>query len=170
MEVLPDGADPMDIRYNVINWVNRSTRGWSTGASVIDPRTGEIIKATVTLGSLRGSAGAHPATCRARGRAHAGTGTQLLRQPAGMDFGDGLSASVRKAARGWHDRFVERLSGAHRRVDKVTIDYGYHEFANGANENAALTRIINDAWAKDLRFMTNQDLGVHPKVDQSSKG
>ncbi len=51
--VLPDGADPMDIRYNMINWVHRSTRGWSTGATVADPRTGEIIKATVTLGSLR---------------------------------------------------------------------------------------------------------------------
>src|SRR5437773_7892388 len=51
--VLPEGADPMDIRYNMINWVHRSTRGWSSGATVADPRTGEIIKATVTLGSLR---------------------------------------------------------------------------------------------------------------------
>jgi hypothetical protein len=53
VEVLPDGADPMDIRYNMINWVHRSTRGWSSGGTVTDPRTGEIIKATVTLGSLR---------------------------------------------------------------------------------------------------------------------
>jgi hypothetical protein len=51
--VLPDGVDPMDIRYNMINWVHRSTRGWSTGGTVSDPRTGEIIKGTVTLGSLR---------------------------------------------------------------------------------------------------------------------
>src|SRR4029079_19028680 len=51
--LLPEGADPMDIRYNMINWVHRSTRGWSSGASLADPRTGEIIKATVTLGSLR---------------------------------------------------------------------------------------------------------------------
>ena len=51
--MLPDGADPMDIRYNMINWVHRSTRGWSSGGTVSDPRTGEIIKATVTLGSLR---------------------------------------------------------------------------------------------------------------------
>ena len=43
----------MDIRYNMINWVHRSTRGWSSGGTVADPRTGEIIKATVTLGSLR---------------------------------------------------------------------------------------------------------------------
>src|SRR5262245_10706875 len=53
VDVLPDGADPMDIRYNMISWVHRSTRGWSSGGTVSDPRTGEIIKATVTLGSLR---------------------------------------------------------------------------------------------------------------------
>ncbi|MDH5433806.1 MAG: zinc-dependent metalloprotease [Gammaproteobacteria bacterium] len=50
---LPENADPMDVRYNVIQWVHRSTRGWSYGSSVVDPRTGEIIKGHVTLGSLR---------------------------------------------------------------------------------------------------------------------
>jgi len=53
LKVLPEHADPMDIRYNVIQWVHRATRGWSYGSSVIDPRTGEIIKGHVTLGSLR---------------------------------------------------------------------------------------------------------------------
>ena len=53
VELLPEGVNPLDIRYNVINWVHRSTRGWSTGGSVSDPRTGEIIKGVVTLGSLR---------------------------------------------------------------------------------------------------------------------
>ncbi|MBU3023197.1 zinc-dependent metalloprotease [Aestuariibacter sp. A3R04] len=53
VKVLPEGADPMDIRYNMINWVHRATRGWSYGSSVKDPRTGEIIKGNVTLGSLR---------------------------------------------------------------------------------------------------------------------
>jgi hypothetical protein len=53
VKVLPEDADPMDVRYNVINWVHRSTRGWSYGGSVTDPRTGEIIKGHVTLGSLR---------------------------------------------------------------------------------------------------------------------
>ncbi|WP_432277193.1 zinc-dependent metalloprotease [Glaciecola petra] len=53
VKVLPEGADPMDVRYNVIQWVHRATRGWSYGSSVIDPRTGEIIKGHVTLGSLR---------------------------------------------------------------------------------------------------------------------
>ena len=53
VEMLPDGADPMDVRYNVIQWVHRSTRGWSYGSSVLDPRTGEILKGQVSLGSLR---------------------------------------------------------------------------------------------------------------------
>jgi hypothetical protein len=53
VKVLPADADPMDVRYNMINWVHRSTRGWSYGSGIIDPRTGEIIKGNVTLGSLR---------------------------------------------------------------------------------------------------------------------
>lgn len=53
VELLPEGADPMDVRYNIIQWVHRSTRGWSYGSSVVDPRTGEILKGHVTLGSLR---------------------------------------------------------------------------------------------------------------------
>ena len=54
VELLPEGADPMDDRYNIIQWVHRYTRGWSYGFPVADPRTGEIIKGNVTLGSLRG--------------------------------------------------------------------------------------------------------------------
>jgi hypothetical protein len=53
VKMLPVDTDPMDVRYNVIQWVHRATRGWSYGSSVIDPRTGEIIKGHVTLGSLR---------------------------------------------------------------------------------------------------------------------
>ena len=53
IKLLPEDADPMDVRYNVINWVHRSTRGWSYGNAVTDPRTGEIIKGHVSLGSLR---------------------------------------------------------------------------------------------------------------------
>lgn len=53
IKILPDDADPLDVRYNVIQWVHRSTRGWSYGSSVSDPRTGEIIKGHVSLGSLR---------------------------------------------------------------------------------------------------------------------
>ena len=54
VDLLPEGADPMDVRFNIIQWVHRYTRGWSYGAAIADPRTGEIIKGNVTLGSLRG--------------------------------------------------------------------------------------------------------------------
>jgi len=54
VDLLPAGADPMDVRYNIIQWVHRYTRGWSYGDAVTDPRTGEIVKGNVTLGSLRG--------------------------------------------------------------------------------------------------------------------
>jgi hypothetical protein len=53
VEVMPEGADPLDVRYNVANWIDRATRGWSMGQSVVDPRTGEIVKGAVLLGSLR---------------------------------------------------------------------------------------------------------------------
>ncbi len=53
VRLMPEGADPMDVRYNVIQWVHRSTRGWSYGSSIVDPRTGEILKGHVSLGSLR---------------------------------------------------------------------------------------------------------------------
>ena len=105
--VLPEGADPMDIRYNMINWVHRSTRGWSTGGTVADPRTGEIIKAhgdarlaarppglpdlrrpalalhhrqREARHSVPDGAGAHPPAGRARSGPHARPGPQLLRQ------------------------------------------------------------------------------------------
>ncbi len=143
VDVLPEGADPMDIRYNMINWVHRSTRGWSSGGTVTDPRTGEIIKATVTLGSLRDrqdymifegllspytsgieqpavlyedGAQAHPPARRARGRPHARPRPQLLRQRKGLDLGDGLSASAREAERGRHHRSLRGVPGAHRRL------------------------------------------------------
>ena len=53
VDILPAGADPLDVRYNVVNWVDRATRGWSYGQPISDPRTGEIIKGSVLLGSLR---------------------------------------------------------------------------------------------------------------------
>jgi hypothetical protein len=53
VELMPEGAHPLDVRYNVIQWVHRSTRGWSYGGGVVDPRTGEMLKGHVSLGSLR---------------------------------------------------------------------------------------------------------------------
>src|SRR6185312_12159923 len=54
--------------------------------------------------------------------------------------------------------------------DKVAIDYGYREFPRGADESAAITKILDDAWTADLRYLTNQDTDIHPRADQWSNG
>jgi hypothetical protein len=53
VKTLPPGIDPMDVRYNIVNWDDRATRGWSYGQEIVDPRTGEVVKGMVVLGSLR---------------------------------------------------------------------------------------------------------------------
>jgi hypothetical protein len=195
--VLPDGADPMDIRYNMIDWVHRSTRGWSMGGSVVDPRTGEIIKGTVTLGSLRDRQDylifegllSPYTTGEEKPDVLYQTALARIRQLSAHEVGHtlGLMHNYYDSTRGWisvmdyphpleklrEDGTIDLSNAYQARIgdwDKVAIDYGYRQFADGANEAAGLRKILDDAWAQDLRSMTNQDLGVHPRVDQWSNG
>jgi len=197
VDVLPDGADPMDIRYNMINWVHRSTRGWSSGGTVTDPRTGEIIKATVTLGSLRDrqdylifegllspytSGTERPAILYE-------TALKRIRQLSAHEVGHtlGLGHNYYDSTKGWisvmdyphpleelkADGTIDISNAYPQRIgdwDKVTIDYGYREFPAGTNEPQALTKILDDAWAQDLRYFTNQDTDIHPRTEQWSNG
>ena len=197
VDLLPDGADPMDIRYNMINWVHRSTRGWSSGGTVSDPRTGEIIKATVTLGSLRdrqdymifegllspyGNGSEKPAILYE-------TALKRIRQLAAHEVGHtlGLGHNYYDSEKGWisvmdyphpleklnADGTIDLSQAYQARIgdwDKVTINYGYRQFPAGTDEKASLTKILDDAWAQDLRYMTNQDTDSNPKVDQWSNG
>jgi hypothetical protein len=197
VEVLPEGADPMDIRYNMINWVHRSTRGWSTGATIIDPRTGEIIKATVTLGSLRDrqdymifegllspytTGDEKPDLIYRQALAR-------IRQLAAHEVGHtlGLAHNYYDSTKSWisvmdYPHMMEELkpdgtidiSHAYEaRIgdwDKIAISYGYRQFESGTDEHAALARILDDAWNNDLRFLTNQDMDVHPRADWWSNG
>jgi Met-zincin/Domain of unknown function (DUF5117) len=194
--VLPDGADPMDIRYSMINWVHRSTRGWSFGGTVSDPRTGEIIKGTVTLGSLRdrqdylifeGLLSPYK-TGSERPDILYQTALARIRQLAAHEVGHtlGLGHNYYDSTQGWisvmdyphpqekllPDGTID-LSQAYAahigEWDKISIKYGYSQLPRG-DEAAALARILDDAWAKDLRYMTNQDLGIRPGVDQWSNG
>ena len=197
VDVLPDGADPMDIRYNMINWVHRSTRGWSTGGAVADPRTGEILKGTVTLGSLRdrqdylifeGLTSPYT-TGNEKPDLPYQTALKRIRQLAAHEVGHtlGLGHNYYDSEKGWisvmdYPHPLEKLnadgtidiSDAYPQKigdwDKVTINYGYHQFPQGTDEKAALTRILDEAWAQDLRYMTNQDTDSNPKVDQWSNG
>ncbi|HLH37740.1 MAG TPA: zinc-dependent metalloprotease [Bryobacteraceae bacterium] len=196
VDVLPADADPMDIRYNMINWVHRSTRGWSSGATVTDPRTGEIIKATVTLGSLRDRQdylifeGLLSPYINGNERPEILYQTALarIRQLSAHEVGHtlGLGHNYYDSKQGWisvmdYPHPVEEvkpdgsidLSHAYPQHigewDKVAINYGYRVLPPG-DEKAALTRILDDAWSKDLIYLTNQDLEAHPKADQWSNG
>lgn len=184
VKILPDSADPMDIRYNMINWVHRSTRGWSYGASVTDPRTGEIIKGQVTLGSLRvrqdyliftGLLSPYetgkkvPETMRQ-------AALQRLRQLSAHEIGHTLglqhnyASSVNSRAsvmdyphpavvlnnKGEID-FSNVYTNEIGEWDKRAIQYGYTHFADGVDENNALNALLEENQRKGLLFIADAD-------------
>jgi Met-zincin/Domain of unknown function (DUF5117) len=196
VDVLPADADPMDIRYNMINWVHRSTRGWSSGATVADPRTGEILKGTVTLGSLRDRQDymiyegllSPYLTGAEKPEILYQTAISRIRQLSAHEVGHtlGLGHNYYDSTQGWisvmdyphpqeelkADGTIDLSHAYPQKIgewDKVAINYGYRQLPQG-DEQAALTRILDDAWAKDILYLTNQDLEAHPKVDQWSNG
>jgi hypothetical protein len=197
VEVMPEGADPMDVRYNTITWVHRSTRGWSYGSSISDPRTGEIIKGHVTLGSLRvrqdylileGLLSPY-ATGTEKPPALAEVALARLRQLSAHEVGHtiGLGHNYYNSTKGRisvldypHPLITLRTDGTLDLSqaydagigawDRVAIQYGYSHFAPGTDEAAALRQILDDAWTADLRYMTNQDLAGHGRVDQWNNG
>jgi len=196
VELMPEGADPMDLRYNVIQWIHRATRGWSYGAGVIDPRTGEIIKGHVSLGSLRvrqdyliaegllapyENGKALPA---GQDRA-AQMALARLRQLAAHEVGHTLglmhnySASTvnRSSVMDYPPPLVKLgadgvpdVSDAYAtgigEWDKVSIAWGYSEFGPGTDERAALNKILLDGFGRGLRYLTDQD--ARPASSSSS--
>ncbi len=197
VELLPDGVSPLDIRYNVINWVHRSTRGWSTGASVTDPRTGEIIKGVVTLGSLRirqdymiaegllspyKDGTENPKELTEWGLARI---RQLSAHEVGHTLGIGHNYYDSEAGRISvmdypHPLVTMREDGTldYSKVydtgigawDKVAITYGYADFPRGTDEARALAAILDEGHKRDLWYLSNQDIDAHPRVDQWSNG
>lgn len=184
VKMLPADADPMDCRYNVIQWVHRSTRGWSYGASVVDPRTGEIIKGHVSLGSLRirqdfmiaqallnkpfanSDDNYKPMLDMAVARIR-----QLSAHEVGhtIGFAHNFAASTNNKASVMdypHPSISLRngnidVSNAYDtgigEWDKVTVAYSYSEFGNNVNEKEALNAILENAYNKGLRFITDSD-------------
>jgi hypothetical protein len=185
VEVLPEGADLMDVRYNVIQWVHRSTRGWSYGAGVIDPRTGEIIKGQVTLGSLRARQDYLIAEALLspykKGAAVSPQMQEMvlarIRQLAAHEVGHTLGLAHNFVASAiapgtsvmdYPHPSITLDSSGHPNLehayatgigtwDKVAIEYGYSQFAPGTNERTALDAILSKALAAGLYFVTDQD-------------
>ena len=196
VELRPENVSSHDIRYNVINWVHRSTRGWSTGGSITDPRTGEILKGTVTLGSLRvrqdyllaegllapyENGDENPADLAEWALAR-------IRQLSAHEVGHtlGLSHNYYDSDLGrisvldyphpliTHDGdgfdYTEVYDADIGEWDKVAIRYGYSHFPAGTDEADELERILDEAWEDDIRFFTNQDVSAHVRADQWSNG
>lgn len=184
VKVLPDTADPMDIRYNVINWVHRSTRGWSYGGGVTDPRTGEIIKGQVTLGSLRVRQdymiaqgllapfeNGMPADNKMMKMA-----LDRLRQLSAHEVGHTLglmhnyasSVNNRGSVMDYPHPLVRLdasgnidLGQAYDQKigewDKVAITWGYKEFSSGMDDRKELDRILDEAYGRGLQFISDKD-------------
>lgn len=184
VKVLPDSCDPMDIRYNMIDWVHRSTRGWSYGASITDPRTGEIIKGQVTLGSLRVRQDyliftgllAPYETGKPVPETMKEVALLRLRQLAAHEVGHTLglqhnfAASVnnRSSVMDYPQpyAFINKngqidLSQAYTTEigdwDKRTILYGYQDFPTGTNETEALHKMLAENSAKSMLFIADMD-------------
>lgn len=192
VKMLPEDADPMDVRYNLIQWVHRSTRGWSYGSSVTDPRTGEIIKGHVSLGSLRIRQDFLIAQALTAPFAQNDNNTdglmemslarirQLSAHEVGhtLGFAHNFAASFnnRASVMDYPHPLVEQnngnisLSNAYDtgigEWDKVTVAYAYSDFPEGTDENNALKKILNEAHISGLRFITDSDArptgGAHP--------
>jgi hypothetical protein len=181
VKMLPKDADPLDLRYNVIQWVHRSTRGWSYGSSISDPRTGEIIKGHVSLGSLRirqdfliaQALQAPYATNTAKDKFALEMALARIRQLSAHEvghtigFAHNFAASTNNRASVMdypHPQFSLKngkidFSNAYAtnigEWDKVTVAYSYQQF-NG-DEKEGLQNILTNAFSKGLRYLSDQD-------------
>ncbi len=184
VEVLPEGVNPLDARYNVISWVHRQTRGWSYGDPIADPRTGEIVKGAVTLGSLRvrqdlmifeGLAGADKtgsggpddplvaslARLRQLAVHETGHALGLAHNMAGSTYGDRASVMdyppPRIAIVDGRLNFSDAYKVGLGDWDRFAIRWLYSEVPAGAAGAATLEAIVRDGYAHGLRYVRDED-------------
>ena len=184
---LPPGADAQDIRYNMIHWTHRRTRGYSYGGSVQDPRTGEIIKGNVNLGSLRlrqdylHGQGLQPGfdyLSSAGGNNDASVKMALdrVRQLSAHEVGHTLgyphnylaSSYGRESVMDYPAPLIEitekeqlDFSNAYlQRIgeyDKLAVRYSYEQFPPGTDEGEELAKIVQESLDRGLLFMAHNN-------------
>jgi Met-zincin/Domain of unknown function (DUF5117) len=184
VKLLPPGVDPMDIRYNVIEWTPRRTRGWAYGEPIVDPRTGEIINGHVTLDALRirqdfliaqgllDPFGNDPSALRKANEMALARIRQLAAHETGHTLGlmhNFAASTVNRASVMDYppplvtvgSNGVPDVSNAYAvgigAWDKVTIDYGYQDFPPGTNEKAALNKVLDDVFRSGQHYLSDQD-------------
>lgn len=184
VKILPDDADPLDVRYNVIQWVHRSTRGWSYGNTVTDPRTGEIIKGHVSLGSLRirqdfliaQALSDRPfAENDDNHEAILNLALARIRQLSAHEIGHTLgfahnfaaSTNGRASVMDYPHPYVKLKDGGIDfseaydegigAWDKTSIAYAYSDFPESVNEREALNKILEDAYSNGLQYISDRD-------------
>ncbi|MCK5638834.1 MAG: zinc-dependent metalloprotease [Flavobacteriaceae bacterium] len=181
VKMLPEGVDPLDLRYNVIQWVHRSTRGWSYGGSISDPRTGEILKGHVSLGSLRIRQDFLIAQALQAPYANNDSDDQFalemalarIRQLSAHEVGHTLGfthnfAASTNSRSSVMDYPHPKLQVKNNKIDfsnaydvgigewdKVTVAYAYRDFQN--NEEQNLQNILNNAFDKGMRYISDAD-------------
>lgn len=189
VKLLPAGVDPMDVRYNVIEWVPRATRGWAYGSAIADPRTGEIINGHVNLDALRirqvfliaqgllDPFGNDPGALKRANDMALARIRQLAAHETGHTLGlmHNYAASIvnRSSVMDYPPPTITLDADGRPDVsdayavgigewDKVSIAYGYSDFsgtdsAQSKDETPALDKILDDAFARGLLYLTDQD-------------
>lgn len=184
VKMLPEGADPMDVRYNMINWVHRSTRGWSMGYSVSDPRTGEIIKGNVILGSLRVRQDYLIFTGLLSPYRNGKPANDIMMQAAlarlrqlsahevghtiGLVHNYAASVSNRASVMDYPHPLIEIDAGGSLALDKayaegigewdkVAVKWGYEEFADETKNRLGDVAVLQNAFKNGLQFISDRD-------------
>ncbi len=184
VKMLPDDADPLDVRFNVIQWIHRSTRGWSYGASIVDPRTGEILKGQVSLGSLRIRQDFMIALGLTESPFKIGSNNESkalemalarIRQLSAHEIGHTLgfahnfaaSANNRSSVMDYPHPTLSLVDGKINYDnaysigigdwDKVSVSYNYSEFSDAVDENIELQKILEKSYLDGHRFISDSD-------------
>lgn len=183
VEILPPGVDPLDARYNVVHWGSRQTRSWSYGQTVVDPRTGEIVRGSVILGALRvrqdvnifealvgtagnNSGGPDDPVVAALARIRQ-LGAHEVGHAIGFMHNFAASTQDRASVMDYPGPLIELKNG---RIDlsnayaagigawdKTAVDWLYAQPAPGIDADADAARRIGESVARGQRFLTDID-------------